>query len=163
MNALSAAERRSRAPVPDPSDPAGIVGGAARGSVTSACGEVLAREDVEPSREPDRCPARQEPASEMYAIVKTGGKQYKVAVGDVVDVELLDGDSVDLQPILVVDGSTVLSSVDDLAKVSITGNVLGETKGPKIKILKYKNKTGYKRRVGHRQRYSQVEITGISK
>jgi large subunit ribosomal protein L21 len=99
----------------------------------------------------------------MYAIVKTGGKQYKVAVGDVVDVELLDGDSVDLQPILVVDGSTVLSSVDDLAKVSITGNVLGETKGPKIKILKYKNKTGYKRRVGHRQRYSQVEITGISK
>ena len=99
----------------------------------------------------------------MYAIVKTGGKQYKVAVGDVVDVELLDGDSVDLQPILVVDGSTVLSSVDDLAKVSITGNVLGETKGPKIKILKYKNKTGYRRRVGHRQRYSQVEITGISK
>ena len=99
----------------------------------------------------------------MYAIVKTGGKQYKVAVGDVVDVELLDGDSVDLQPILVVDGSTVLSSADDLAKVSITGNVLGETKGPKIKILKYKNKTGYKRRVGHRQRYSQVEITGISK
>jgi large subunit ribosomal protein L21 len=99
----------------------------------------------------------------MYAIVKTGGKQYKVAVGDVVDVELLDGDSVDLQPVLVVDGSTVLSSADDLAKVSITGNVLGETKGPKIKILKYKNKTGYKRRVGHRQRYSQVEITGISK
>jgi large subunit ribosomal protein L21 len=47
--------------------------------------------------------------------------------------------------------------------VSITGNVLGENKGPKIKIMKYKNKTGYKRRVGHRQRYSQVEITGISK
>jgi large subunit ribosomal protein L21 len=99
----------------------------------------------------------------MYAIVKTGGKQYKVAVGDVVDVELLDGDSVDLQPVLVVDGATVLSSSDDLAKVSITGNVLGENKGPKIKIMKYKNKTGYKRRVGHRQRYSQVEITGISK
>ena len=99
----------------------------------------------------------------MYAIVKTGGKQYKVAVGDVLDVELLDGDSVDLQPMLVVDGATVLSSSDDLAKVSITGNILGETKGPKIKIMKYKNKTGYKRRVGHRQRYSQVEITGISK
>jgi large subunit ribosomal protein L21 len=99
----------------------------------------------------------------MYAIVKTGGKQYKVAVGDVVDVELLDGDSVDLQPILVVDGSTVLSSADDLAKVSITGSILGETKGPKIKILKYKNKTGYRKRQGHRQRYSQVEITGISK
>jgi large subunit ribosomal protein L21 len=99
----------------------------------------------------------------MYAIVKTGGKQYKVAVGDVVDVELLGGDSVDLQPILVVDGSTVLSSADDLAKVSVTGSVLGETKGPKIKIMKFKNKTGYKKRQGHRQRYSQVEITGISK
>jgi large subunit ribosomal protein L21 len=99
----------------------------------------------------------------MYAIVKTGGKQYKVAVGDVVDVELLGGDSVDLQPILVVDGATVLSSADDLAKVSITGSILGETKGPKIKILKYKNKTGYRKRQGHRQRYSQVEITGISK
>ncbi|WP_018335421.1 50S ribosomal protein L21 [Actinomycetospora chiangmaiensis] len=99
----------------------------------------------------------------MYAIVKTGGKQYKVAVGDVLDVELLDGDSVDLQPVLVVDGSTVLSSADDLAKVSITGTITGEVKGPKIKIMKYKNKTGYKRRVGHRQRYSQVEITGISK
>jgi large subunit ribosomal protein L21 len=99
----------------------------------------------------------------MYAIVKTGGKQYKVAVGDVLDVELLDGDSVDLQPMLVVDGATVLSSSDDLAKVSITGNILGETKGPKIKIMKYKNKSGYKRRLGHRQRYSRVEITGISK
>jgi large subunit ribosomal protein L21 len=99
----------------------------------------------------------------MYAIVKTGGKQYKVAVGDVIDVELLDGDSVDLQPVLVVDGTTVLSSSDDLAKVSVTGNLLGEAKGPKIKILKYKNKTGYKRRVGHRQRYSRLEVTGISK
>ena len=99
----------------------------------------------------------------MYAIVKTGGKQYKVAVGDVLDVELLDGDSVDLQPVLVVDGATVLSSSDDLSKVSITGNIVGVTKGPKIKIMKYKNKTGYKRRIGHRQRYSQVEITGISK
>ena len=98
-----------------------------------------------------------------YAIVKTGGKQYKVAVGDVIDVELLDGDNLDLQPVLVVDGSTVLSSANDLAKVSITGNLVGESKGPKIKILKYKNKTGYKRRQGHRQRYSQVEITGISK
>ena len=98
----------------------------------------------------------------MYAIVKTGGKQYKVAVGDVVDVELLDGDSVDLQPILVVDGSTVLSSADDLAKVSITGNIVGEAKGPKIKILKYKNKTGYKKRQGHRQKYTQVKVTEIS-
>jgi len=99
----------------------------------------------------------------MYAIVKTGGKQYKVAVGDVIDVELLDGDTVDLQPVLVVDGSTVLSSASDLEKVSISGSIVGENKGPKIKILKYKNKTGYKRRVGHRQRYSRLEVTDISK
>ena len=98
----------------------------------------------------------------MYAIVKTGGKQYKVAVGDVIDVELLDGDSVDLEPVLVVNGSTVLSSASDLAKVSITGSIVGDAKGPKIKIMKYKNKTGYKRRVGHRQRYSRVEVTGIN-
>ena len=99
----------------------------------------------------------------MYAIVKTGGKQYKVAVGDVIDVELLDGDTVDLQPVLVVDGSTVLSSASDLEKVSISGSIVGEHKGPKIKILKYKNKTGYKRRVGHRQRYTRHEVTDISK
>ena len=99
----------------------------------------------------------------MYAIVKTGGKQYKVAVGDVIDVELLDGDKVDLQPVLLVDGSTVISSAKDLANVSISGTVVGATKGPKIKILKYKNKTGYRRRVGHRQRYSRVEIANISK
>ena len=99
----------------------------------------------------------------MYAIVKTGGKQYKVAVGDVIDVELLDGDSVDLQPVLVVDGSTVLSSADDLSGVSITGTVVGQTKGPKIKIMKYKNKSGYKRRLGHRQRYSRIEIADITK
>ncbi len=78
-------------------------------------------------------------------------------------MELLDGDSVDLQPVLVVDGTTVLSSADDLASVSVTGSLLGESKGPKIKILRYKNKTGYKRRVGHRQRYSRLEVTGISK
>jgi large subunit ribosomal protein L21 len=99
----------------------------------------------------------------MYAIVKTGGKQYKVAVGDVIDVELLDGDSVDLQPVLVVDGSTVLSSASDLSGVSITGTVVGQTKGPKIKIMKYKNKSGYKRRLGHRQRYSRIEIADIKK
>ncbi len=99
----------------------------------------------------------------MYAIVKTGGKQYKVAVGDVIDVELLDGDSVDLQPVLLVDGTTVLSAASDLEKVSVTGSIVGATKGPKIKIMKYKNKTGYRRRLGHRQKYSRVEVTGISK
>ena len=103
----------------------------------------------------------------MYAIVKTGGKQYKVVVGDVIDVELLsgsDGDSVDLQPMMVVDdGGSVLSSASDLASVSVTGTLRGHSKGPKISMMKYKNKTGYKRRLGHRQQYSRVEVTGISK
>jgi large subunit ribosomal protein L21 len=100
----------------------------------------------------------------MYAIVKTGGKQYKVAVGDVVTVEKLDaaaGDSVALPAILLVDGEHVTTDAAALAAVSVTGEVLGQIKGPKIKIHKYKNKTGYHKRMGHRQKLSQVKVTGI--
>ena len=101
----------------------------------------------------------------MYAIVKTGGKQYKVAVGDVVEVEKVSGgpgDSVALPALLVVDGSAVTSDADALAKVSVSGEVVAHTKGPKINILRYKNKTGYKRRMGHRQSLTQVRVTDIS-
>jgi large subunit ribosomal protein L21 len=100
----------------------------------------------------------------MYAIVKTGGKQYKVAVGDVVTVEKLDvaaGDTVALPAILLVDGENVTTEASALAAVSVTGEVLGQIKGPKIKIHKYKNKTGYHKRIGHRQKLSQVKVTGI--
>jgi large subunit ribosomal protein L21 len=100
----------------------------------------------------------------MYAIVKTGGKQYKVAVGDVVTVEKLNvaaGDSVALPAILLVDGANVTTDAEALAAVSVTGEVLGQIKGPKIKIHKYKNKTGYHKRIGHRQKLSQVKVTGI--
>ena len=100
----------------------------------------------------------------MYAIVKTGGKQYKVAVGDVVTVEKViggPGDSVALPALLVVDGSAVTSDADALAKVSVSGEVVAHTKGPKINIMRYKNKTGYKRRLGHRQRLTQVRVTAI--
>ena len=99
-----------------------------------------------------------------YAIVKTGGKQYKVAVGDVVKIEKLDsepGAKVSLPVALVVDGATVTSDAAALSKVAVTGEVLEHTKGPKIRIHKFKNKTGYRRRLGHRQRYTQVRITGI--
>ena len=102
----------------------------------------------------------------MYAIVKTGGKQYKVAVGDVVEVEKVAGEpgaSVALPALLVVDGTDVTSDADALAKVSVTGEVVAHTKGPKIKIMNYKNKTGYKRRMGHRQQLTQVRVTDISK
>jgi large subunit ribosomal protein L21 len=100
----------------------------------------------------------------MYAIVKTGGKQYKVAVGDVVEVEKLDaapGAEVALPAILVVDGTAVTHEAAKLAKFAVTAEVVAQTKGPKIHIHKYKNKTGYHKRMGHRQRLTQVKVTGI--
>ena len=100
----------------------------------------------------------------MYAIVKTGGKQYKVAEGDLVRVEKIEGeagDSVALAPVLLVDGANVTSTADDLAKVSVSAEIVEHGKGPKIDILKYKNKTGYKRRMGHRQPNTTLKITGI--
>ncbi|MGJ9413055.1 50S ribosomal protein L21 [Aeromicrobium sp. CF4.19] len=102
----------------------------------------------------------------MYAIVRSGGTQQKVAVGDVVEIDRLtrsEGDSVELPAVLYVDGDAVTAGADELAKISVTAEVLGQTKGPKITIQKYKNKTGYKKRQGHRQRYTQVKITGIAK
>ena len=100
----------------------------------------------------------------MYAIVKTGGKQYKVAEGDLVKVEKIEGEpgsSVALTPILLVDGAEVTTSADKLAKVSVSAEIVEQTKGPKIKILKYKNKTGYKKRQGHRQPLTGLKVTGI--
>ena len=100
----------------------------------------------------------------MYAIVKTGGKQYKVAVGDVVEVEKVlggPGDPVALPVLLVVDGADVTSSADALAGVTVSGEVVAHTQGPKLSIMKYKNKTGYKRRLGHRQRLTRVRVTAI--
>jgi large subunit ribosomal protein L21 len=102
----------------------------------------------------------------MYAIVKTGGKQYKAAVGDVLTVEKLDaedGAEVSLPAVLVVDGSEVTADATALAAYSVTGKVLGQTKGPKIRIHKFKNKTGYHKRQGHRQPLTRLEVTGIKK
>lgn len=100
----------------------------------------------------------------MYAIVKTGGKQYKVAVGDIVEVEKLDGEpgaELTFPALLVVDGEDVTTDAAELAKVSVTGKVVSQTKGPKIRIHKFKNKTGYHKRQGHRQKLTRVEVTGI--
>ena len=102
----------------------------------------------------------------MYAIVKTGGKQYKVAVGDVVEVEKVTGaaGAAVAQPaLLVVDGTEVTSDAKALASYTVSGEVVAHTKGPKLTILKYKNKTGYKKRMGHRQQLTQVRVTGIEK
>jgi large subunit ribosomal protein L21 len=101
----------------------------------------------------------------MYAIVKTGGKQYKVAEGDVIEIEKLEGDpgaAVTLPAVLVVDGSSVTTAADALAAVTVSGEVVAHTKGPKIIIHKFKNKTGYHKRQGHRQPLTQVKVTGIS-
>ena len=100
----------------------------------------------------------------MYAIVKTGGKQYKVAVGDVVEVEKVlgaPGAAVALPALLVVAGASVTSDAAELAGVAVTGEVVAHTRGPKIRILKYKSKSGYKKRIGHRQQLTQVKVTGI--
>ena len=100
----------------------------------------------------------------MYAIVRSGGRQHKVSVGDVLELDLSGdkpGTAVNLQPLLLVDGANVTSDASALQGVSVTAEVLGQTKGPKIKILKFKNKTGYRKRQGHRQHYTQVRVTGI--
>ena len=102
----------------------------------------------------------------VYAIVKTGGKQYKVAVGDTVEIEKLDGaagSTVTLPALLVVDGETVTSDAKALAGVKVSAEIVAATKGPKISIMKYKNKTGYKKRLGHRQQLTQVKVTEIVK
>jgi large subunit ribosomal protein L21 len=71
------------------------------------------------------------------------------------------GSTVELKALLIVDGTTITSEAAALAKVSVTAEVLDQTKGPKIDILKYKNKTGYRRRMGHRSKLTQIRVTGI--
>ena len=100
----------------------------------------------------------------MYAIVRAGGRQEKVAVGDVLEIDRLDaepGASVTLPVLLLVDGTDVTSDKKTLSGATVTVEVVGATKGPKIDILKYKNKTGYRKRQGHRQKHTQVKVTGI--
>jgi large subunit ribosomal protein L21 len=101
----------------------------------------------------------------VYAIVRSGGRQLKASVGDVIEIDRTAdkvGDSVNLTPVLLVDGNAVTSDAASLGKASVTAEVVADTKGPKIIILRFKNKTGYRRRQGHRQKYTQVKVTGIS-
>ena len=102
----------------------------------------------------------------MYAVIKTAGKQSRVSQGQTLDVELLgeeDGAEVTFQPILLVDGDTVVAAPDALAKATVTARVVGAAKGPKVTGFTYKNKSNQRKRWGHRQHYSTVEITGITK
>jgi large subunit ribosomal protein L21 len=98
----------------------------------------------------------------VYAIVRSGSKQQKVAVGDVIEIDKIAtgvGETVSLPVVMLVDGESVTAS--GLSKASVTAEVLGATKGPKIVIQKFKNKTGYKKRQGHRQKYTQVKVLEI--
>lgn len=100
----------------------------------------------------------------VYAIVKAGGRQEKVSEGDIIVVDRLKagaGDSVQLPALLFVDGDKVTSDAKALAKITVTAEVVRDERGPKIDILKYKNKTGYRRRIGHRQDLTRLKVTGI--
>jgi large subunit ribosomal protein L21 len=100
----------------------------------------------------------------VYAIVKAGGRQEKVAVGDIVVVDRLQaapGQSVTLPALLLVDGEKVTSDAKALAKVTVAAEVVRDERGPKITILRFKNKTGYRRRQGHRQDLTRLKVTAI--
>ncbi|MBA3430981.1 MAG: 50S ribosomal protein L21 [Actinobacteria bacterium] len=101
----------------------------------------------------------------MYAVIKSGGKQHRVTPGDVIEVERLKdaSDQVTFEPIFVVDDDgTARATAGDLSGARVTGVIVGESKGPKVKVRKYHNKTGYRRRAGHRQRYTSIEISNIA-
>ena len=100
----------------------------------------------------------------VYAIVKAGGRQEKVSVGSVVVVDKMEGqagETVELEPIMLVDGDKITTAADGIS-AKVTAEIVREDKGPKISIVKYKNKTGVTRRKGHRQKLSLVKITEIA-
>ena len=101
----------------------------------------------------------------MYAVIKTGGKQYKVAEGERLNVERVSGenDQVTFTPVLLVDGDSVLAQASELSGASVSARIVGDAKGPKIRGFTYKPKSNNRRRWGHRQKYSTIEITSISK
>jgi large subunit ribosomal protein L21 len=102
----------------------------------------------------------------MYAVIKAGGKQQKVKAGDVIEIELTrggeHGDSVTFAPLLVVDDEGKAHVGKDLAKAKVKAKLVGEQKGDKVKVFKYRPKSGYSRRQGHRQMYTLVEIEDVS-
>jgi large subunit ribosomal protein L21 len=107
---------------------------------------------------------RNEREFSVYAIVRCGGRQEKVALDDVVTVDKLPGQAgstITLPALLVVDGERVISDPAEVGRYLVTADIIGGTAGPKINMIQYRNKTGYRRRLGHRQKYTQVRITGI--
>ncbi|MCF8540628.1 MAG: 50S ribosomal protein L21 [Aurantimicrobium sp.] len=100
----------------------------------------------------------------VFAVVKSGGRQEKVEVGTIITMDRIVGDksgNITLPAVLLVDGTKVTSDAATLAKVVVTAEVLEDLRGPKIVIHKFKNKTGYRKRQGHRQELTRVKVTGI--
>jgi large subunit ribosomal protein L21 len=99
-----------------------------------------------------------------YAVIKTGGKQYRVEEGTTLLVERLSGDEgskIELEPLLYADGDKSVFNPSDLGKVKVEAKVVGHERGPKLRVFKFKPKRGYKRRTGHRQELTRIEVTGI--
>jgi large subunit ribosomal protein L21 len=102
----------------------------------------------------------------VYAIVRCGGRQEKASVDDVLTVDRLTGEvgsTLTLPAVLVVDGDNIVTDPEELGGYQVAAEIVGAASGPKINMIKFKNKTGYRRRIGHRQHYTQVKITGITK
>jgi large subunit ribosomal protein L21 len=100
----------------------------------------------------------------MYAVIKTGGKQHRVKPGDVIEVEYMHGlgDTVTFHPLLVVDDEGKTHFGKQAEGAVVTARPVGEQKGDKVRVMKYKNKTGYSRRQGHRQLMTLLEISDVS-
>jgi large subunit ribosomal protein L21 len=101
----------------------------------------------------------------MQAVIETGGKQYRVEPGDVIDVELLggadEGSEVTFDRVLLVHGDDGVKSGEALAGASVTGVLLDEVRGPKVRVFKFKRRKGYRRTTGHRQGYHRVRVEAI--
>ena len=100
----------------------------------------------------------------MYAVIRAGGRQFKVASGDVIDVDRLgasEGDEVTFSPVLIVDDGAIKSRPAELDGLAVTAKVVGHKRGEKIRVFNYHRKTGWKKTKGHRQELTSVEITKI--
>ncbi|MFL6196389.1 MAG: 50S ribosomal protein L21 [Thermoanaerobaculia bacterium] len=101
----------------------------------------------------------------MYAVIQSGGKQYRVAPGDVIDVELLgepgDGGSIRFDQVLMVTGDNGPQMGDAISGAAVTASLVGEVKGPKIRVFKTKRRMQYRRTTGHRQHMHRVRIDEI--
>ena len=100
----------------------------------------------------------------VYAVVRAGGRQEKVSVGTIVTLDRVKAEAnskIELPALLLVDGDKITTDAAALAKVKVTAEVIGDLRGPKIVIQHYKNKTGYKRRMGFRAELTRVKVTEI--